>query len=240
VGQALLLQGREEMATAEPPQSPDEPQPGQDLFQQAGESFERAYGTARSQPLRSQSALAAGNALALAGDYERAVDAYRRSLVADPRNEAARKNLGSVLRALRAQQQPPPSGGGEDDREEKEDGGDQQEQQGEDSPEPGEQQPQQGEEDKEEQQQQQQPQPQDKEADDQAGEQDKQEAPEPQPGDPAKDKEPTGGEEKKEEELSKEQAKRLLDQLRQRERPLNPMLMRKDNNARRRPPEKDW
>lgn len=239
VGQALLLQGRDEMTTAEAPKSPDEPPPGQDLFQQAGESFERAYGIARSGPLRSQSALAAGNAQALAGDYERAVDAYRRALVADPMNEAARKNLGSVLRALRAQPPPPPSGGGEDDREEKEDGGDQQEQQGEDSPEQGEQKPQQGEE-KDEQQEEQRQQQEPKEADDQAGEQKKEETPEPQPGDPTEDKEPSGGENKPDKELSKEQARRLLDQLRQRERPLNPMMMRKDKNAQRKRPEKDW
>jgi Ca-activated chloride channel family protein len=122
VGQALLLQGRDELQNAEPA-SPDEAPPGQDLLLQAGESFERAFGIARSEALRSRSALASGNAHALAGELDKAIDGYRRALVADPMNEAARQNLGRVLRAMRAQPPPPPSGGGEDDREEKEDGG---------------------------------------------------------------------------------------------------------------------
>jgi len=239
VGQALLLQGRQELASSGVEVSPDEAPPGQDLLKQAGETFERAYGLARANGLRSDAAVAAGNALALAGELDQSVDAYRRALVADPMNEAARSNLGQVLRALRAQPPPPPSGGGEDDRDEKEDGGDEQEQKGEDSPEQGEQEQQQQPEDDEEQDQEQEQQ-QKKQADDQAGEQEQQEAPEPQEGEkPEQDKPPSGGEEKKEEDLSKEQARRLLDQLRQRERPLNPALMR-EQQARRRKPEKDW
>jgi Ca-activated chloride channel family protein len=241
VGQALLFQAAAEAAAAAQSGDAVDPQeeaPGRDLLLQAGESFDRAYGIAQSPYLRSQSALAAGNAHARADQLDRSVDAYRRALVSDPMNEAARKNLSAVLQAMRAQPPPPPSGGGDDDREEKEDGDEEQEQQGEDKPEPSDQEQKQDDSEQSEDEQQQQQQEQQQEAQDQAGDEEKQQKPETKQGEETEDKPPSGGE-KKEEEISKEQARRLLDALRQRERALNPLLMRPDD-AKRQRTEKDW
>jgi hypothetical protein len=211
--------------------------PGKDLLMQAGEAFERAYGIAQSPSLRSQGALAAGNAHAIADELDRSIDGYRRALVTDPMNEAARRNLGAVLQAMRAQPPPPPSGGGDDDRDEEEEGDEEQQEQGEDNPEPSDQEQKQDENEQDEQQQDKQEQDKEKESQDQAGDEEKQQQPENKDGEDSEQPPPSGAD--NQDELNKEQARRLLDALRQRERALNPQIMQQDQQ-RRRAVEKDW
>lgn len=90
----------------------------EELFQSAQESFEDAYSLSSSPSIRSNAALAEGNTKVMRQDLEGAIDAYRKSLTADPRNAAARNNL---LSALKLQQQQPPQEGGDGEKEPNED-----------------------------------------------------------------------------------------------------------------------
>jgi Ca-activated chloride channel family protein len=277
VGQALSAQAEAEVAEAreglvpgapDPATAPDADAPGADLWQQATESFERAYGFAESPSLRSEAALAAGNALARAGELDRAVDAFRRSVVANPMNERARTNLATTLRTLRAQPPPPPQQGENDDEQEQEEGDEQQQQQegeqeqqqdgeqeqqeqqdGEQEQQDGEQEQQDGEQQQQDGEQQQQPGEEPERGDEQQQQPgDEKDKGEDKPSDPSQPKDgegdekkeaPAPGEEKEEEDEDKARARRLLDAMRKRERPLAPHLM---NEQRRRPraAEKDW
>ncbi|HEY4220633.1 MAG TPA: hypothetical protein VGO62_04805, partial [Myxococcota bacterium] len=71
-------------------------------------SFERAYGLARDPRIKSEAALAAGNASANGSDADDAIAQYRKAIVADPKNERAKTNLRRVLDAKRAQPPKPP------------------------------------------------------------------------------------------------------------------------------------
>lgn len=250
---------------------------GTKLLQEAADAFARAYGTAHDDDIRSQAALAEGNARARAGELEKSIDAFRRSLVASPDNERAKKNLATVLRALQQQQQEQQQQqqqeqegdeqdeqdqqeqqdqeqGGEGEPQEPEDGdeqqpGDEQEQQGQQG---DEQQPQPGDEPEQEQEQDQPQQgPQDSEQQQEQEGADGQRQ-EPSTGDEREGKEPEAGErpapqdpkapeaQRKPQDPKREEAERLLDALRQRERPLNPLLMQPRRHQRTKPPEKDW
>lgn len=265
VGYALLQRAAQEAAQEG---ADDDSASSKDTVSQAKEAFERAYGLAQDPALRSEAALASGNASATADDLKSAIDAYRRAMVADPSNAGARQNLARVLRAMRAQPPPPPSEEGESDDGASDDGAsdDEQQQGAEQNTESSSDQddrtePQSG-------------------ADKQAGDKDAGErqpagtepngnspndtetgnppshdetsadhddAPS-KPSGPRRDEQPAAdaGEptpkgaaaKGKPASPSQETAKRLLDQLRSRERPLSPLLMRTPSQTAS--PEKDW
>jgi tetratricopeptide (TPR) repeat protein len=241
------------------------PQPGQppapaeidpeilQRLQQAGEAFERAYELSKGGALRSQSAQAAGNAWVRAQDLPRAIEQYRRSLVADPKNEASRRNLARALRWMRASPPPPPSSGGDkdDDNEDEQDGDqEQQQQQQEQGEQEGQQQQQpqpqpQGEQQEQQEQQDQQDQLKDGEdkQEQQAGQEEDEKEPKQDPKQSPEQKNEQGkdqkGQQKTKAERDKEKARQILDAMRSRERPLDPQLMRDRADP---PPRsgKDW
>lgn len=259
VGQALLQRALAEAAAREEGAEPDpaiEP-----ALREAQEAFERAYGLAKSKRLRSEAAHASGNALAEVGELDKAVEAYRRALVADPQNERARKNLAAALRALRAQPPLPPESQSGQSEEQKDRGDEQKEQEQKDRSDEQKEQEQkapkeqagQGErEQKPKQPKGQSPadpqrgdektppgEPKPKPEPDPRGEslEDEPDAPAPRPADQKGEKKEAPAPARPEDK-DKEDARRLLDALRSRERPLAPQLLRKLPKAP--PPEKDW
>lgn len=259
VGQALLQQGRSEIEAAEGEEAAGD---STQVFEEAAEAFERAYGLSENQRFQSAAALAAGNAKAQKGDLKGAVESFRKAMIADPKNEGARKNLASVLRAIQAQPPPPPSDSSEnsdsdensDDPNDDEQNNESEKKQNErdnsksDPSQKGDSQPK--------------PQDQDQKNDKDgksAGSPEQQEnggeerkdaekpganAPSAAAGNPDEKKPEEGGQQKnaaapKPDEKTKSQAQRLLDQMRNREKPLAPLWMR-GNSSSRPPPEKDW
>lgn len=251
VGQALLQQGLSEAEASAQEQDGAEAGGGQRIFAEAAEAFDRAYGLTTNPQMQSAAAQAAGNARAQKGDLQAAVDSFRKAMIADPNNMGARKNLASVLRALAAQPPPPPSESDEDS----------------DSKDDSEQNPKDGEQNQEDSSSEQGQN--DESSNSQAGdEQDKDKSagedkqrepgtddknrnesqqPEPKsssdegpqkPGD-VEPQAPQNTERPSPEERSKEQAQRLLDQMRNREKPLVPLWMRGKSSSKP-PPEKDW
>lgn len=109
VGQALVLQAQLDASAA--PEAGGGP-PKIDV-ESARASFDRAFGMATDAGLKSEAALASGNAAALAGDIDGAISSFRKALVADPSNLRAKKNLLRALAAKRAQPPPPPQEGGD-------------------------------------------------------------------------------------------------------------------------------
>lgn len=209
---------------AGPPAAPQAPK-----LDDARSGFERAAGLAHDPRLISEAQLAAGNAALEMGKLEDAISSLRRSLVADRNNVRARRNLQRALELKQQQPPPPDSGGGKDDEDkkkedEKKDGekgdpkdGDQQQKGDEEKKSEGEQK-------KEDEQKKEEEQP----ADAKDGEK-KDEKKEEQKKAEAQKKKPT----------SKEEAKRVLQGIRSRERPLTPLEMRGED--RQRPKEgKDW
>jgi tetratricopeptide (TPR) repeat protein len=152
-------------------------------------AFERAYGIAGDQRLKSEAALAAGNAAAFGGKLDDAIEQYRKAVVADATNARAKLNLRRALEAKRAQPPPPPHEGDDD-----------------------------------------------KEGDDKKDEP----KPDEEKGDDKKDEpKPAAGENNKRK-LKKEEARRLLEMMRARERPLTPMEMRGQEQAQTPKQGKDW
>ena len=116
------------------------------VLDEAIDNLQSAYELSDSGGLRSDAALARGNALAAKGDVEGALDAFRTSVVENPNNGAARWNLRQALRVLRSQ---PPQQGGEskegDEGEDKEGEEQEESESGEGEQDPGEEQGEQGE-----------------------------------------------------------------------------------------------
>jgi len=234
---------------------PPAPPPPPDV-EDAIAAFDRAATLAREPRLVSEARLAAGNAALVGGKLDDAIGQLRRALVADPRNERARRNLQRALTMKQQQPPPPPQEGGDGDQKdgdkkdgEQKDGQQQQHgdkkdgQQQQDGDKKDGQQQQDG--DKKDGQQQdgdkkdgQQQQDGDKKDDQQQQDGDKKdEQPQPADGeDPKKGQAPAP----KPKPTSKEEARRLLQGLRSRERPLSPLEMR---GTEQRPPAtagKDW
>ncbi len=221
-------------AAAAPPQLDD-----------AIEAFERAAELARHPLIVSEARLAAGTSALMAQKLDDAIAQLRKSLVADPKNERARRNLQRAL-MLKAAQPPPPPQDGDGDGDGKKDQKDQQDQgdkQNKDDQEKDQQKDQgQAQQDQQDQQDQQGKKPQDQQGDDD----DK-----PQPDGKAKNKDDPSNDKKDgtddatgkadagknaddagdatpapKKPTSKEEARRLLEGIRSRERPLSPLEMR--------------
>ena len=243
VGQALLKRADDAKAAAT--DAPALPEEAKQAYEDARQAFARAYDVARSRDVKSEAALAAGVARARAGDVKGAIDDFRRSLIADPKNDAAKQNLLRALRFLQQQQQQqqqqqPQDGGGDEQPQgdEQQQGGEQQgdeQRQGDEEQKDGEEQkPPGGDEQKPADDK---PQPGAEGEGERADDEQPPRGQDPQqpPPDPAQDgKQPAPGKPKK-----KGDADRVLDALRARERPLQPMLMRVPQ-GKLAPPEKDW
>lgn len=256
IGHALLAQG---LSEAETGAGEDNQNDTQQVFEEAAEAFERAYGLTENQRFRSAAAQAAGNAKAQKGDLKGAVEAFRRSMIADPKNEGARKNLASVLRAIQAQPPSPPSEPDEnsddnknsDDDENSDEDKNQSENQKADGDDPST--------DRERDRKGQNQQSDDEKQDGTQDARDKQDPSQEKSGDSSAQKEtqssatedaeqkrtpkdgaaPGDTQKPTTEDQTKAQAHRLLDQMRNREKPLVPLWMR-GNASKRPPPEKDW
>lgn len=107
-------------------------------FDAAVDALERAYKLSDDSHLRSQAALGVGNSYALREQYKKAIDGYRRALVQDPHNKAARNNLRTTLRRMRMQQKPPKQQGEEGDEDESGEGESEEGEEGEQGQEGGE------------------------------------------------------------------------------------------------------
>jgi len=301
VGAALLDKARKlKEQTGQAPVD-DPTAPIEDLaspvYTEASEALGRAFDLSANRELRSDAALAKGNAPAESGDLKGAVKSYRRAVAENPENGRAIANLRSALRMLKAQPPPPSSEGGEDD--EKEEGDEDEEQKSEDNkqqtggdkesdgeekqdgeqgegegesdssqdderkdaqkgPNDDEQKPTEGSEQKDEKNddEQQQGGQRADQRDDEKRDHDKNDRSdhaegEEQEGDDKGEPSPSGGEtdenkdkEKgpapgRDEDKKKEEARRILDAMRQNEKPLHPFQMR-GQNSRLLPPEKPW
>ena len=198
-----------------------------------GTSFSKRLRSFRCATIRSEAALGLGNARLLQQDLEGAIDAYRDSLVALVSNDRARNNL---LRALQLkqeqeqqqeqqeQQEPQEPGNDEQDPNSEEDGQPESEPQNDDQQSPNEDQQKKSDGDEAPQEQQQKPQEQQQ-----------------KPQDSKQDAQDQSGakENKKEKPPAQNQSGvRLLDAMREQEKPLAPFQMRL--LAPKPPPEKDW
>ena len=255
-GQAVLLQAMNKAkadAAAAPPADagqPPAPSTPPDITD-ALASFERAAAMGRAPSFVSEARLAAGNAALVGNKLDDAIAQFRKALVAEPRNDRACHNLQRALELKQQQpEQPPQDGDGEGSDDKKKDGdkkdGDQDKKDG----------AQQGQ--KDDAGEQNKPadeknsddtKPDEQKQDDakNGDKNDKKDA-EQKPGD-GKDDGDKGDDGKKDGEpnpaptpkkpTSKEEARRLLEGIRSRERPLSPIEMR---GTERRPAEngKDW
>ncbi len=226
VGAALLA--RAALAAAPDPaaSTPGAPAPKLDAvaLDDAIAVFERAYGIAKDRRLKSEAALATGNAAAFASKLDDAIAHYRQAVVADPTNARAKTNLKRTLDAKRAQPPPPPEQDGDSDDDKKpKDGEDEKPKDGDDKK------PKDGEDEKP------------KDGDDKKpkdGEDEKEpKDPKGEPQQPEDSKEEGAQQDKK---LKKEQARRLLEMMRARERPLTPLQMRGEAKAQPAKQGKDW
>ena len=227
VGQILVARARSDALAAHEAASPDAQvapaAQGQapaaktpPKLEDARSGFERAAGLARDPRLISEAQLAAGNASLEMGKLEDAISSLRRALVADRNNLRARRNLQRALELK--QQQPPEQNQGDDDKQDDKNNDDKKDgEQG--DPQAGDQQ-----------------QPGD-EPEKSAGDEKKDEQKD-EKKDEKKDQQQPAPEAKKKP-TSKEEAKRILQGIRSRERPLTPMEMR--GSEKQRPKEgKDW
>ena len=265
-GQALLFQAMQKAeadAAAQPaPTTPPAAQPGQpgppeqaapttppDVAD-ALAAFERAAALGSNPSFISEARLAAGNAALVGSKLEDAIAQFRKALVADPGNERARRNLQRALE-LKQQQPPPQGGGGDGDSDDNKDGdkkdGDQKKDQKDGK--------QQGQKDDKGDEQKQGDKGDDRKPDDARNDKDgdgKKDEPEPKDGDADKKDGEQGKDDGADKDgkqpapaptpkkpTSKEEARRLLEGIRSRERPLSPIEMR---GTERRPAEngKDW
>lgn len=264
-GQALLMQAMKTAAAQQPAPSgtpaggePAAPPPPPDVGD-ALSSFERAASLGKAPMFVSEARLAAGNAALVGNKLDDAIAQLRKALIADPRNERARHNLQRAL-ALK-QQQPPQQNNGDgeknDDQNDQKDKGDEQkdnkqqdgdqkqneqgdkndEQKSEQKNDQGEQKGDDEKNDKGEQQSDEQKSDKGEQKNDQGEQKNDKDA---QKNDQQKDDsapgEPTPAPKKP---TSREEARRLLEGVRSREKPLSPIEMR---GAERRPAEhgKDW
>lgn len=204
VGQALALQALASASPAPPSASGDpaapaaQPQLDKSAVADAQAAFGRARSLAHDPRVKAEAALAAGNLAAMAGNVDDAIAQFRQALTDDPANQRAKKNLRRALEAKKQQQQQQQRGGdqNQDDQNKQDQRNDEQQ---------GDQQQgdkKQNDQKKDDQDQGQAPKP--------------EQQPQPQPGDEPDDKKAQ----------KKEAARRLLDALRARERPLTPLEMR--------------
>jgi hypothetical protein len=248
VGHALLRQA--ELAAKAAPEAGGGP-PKLDASD-ARAALDRAFGLATHPALKSEAALASGNAAALAGELDDAIAQFRKALVADPTNARARTNLRRVLDAKRAQPPQEPQGGGdeqqegdkkdddkkEEEKEEKQDDKQKQKEGEKKEPQPGEKkedpkdaQGQSGNDEKDDEKDDEEDEKKDGQKDGQKDEQREQRKDEAEP--------PPGQDRPTPKQLKKEQARRLLDAMRSREKPLSPLQMR--GTTQQRPSNgKDW
>ena len=236
VAQILVVRARADAkaaaatTTTKPQQPPAAPAPPK--LDDARTGFERAAGLAHDKRIASEAFLAAGNAALEMGKLEEAISDLRRALIADRHNVRARRNLQRALELKQQQPPPPEDGDGGNDVDDKKKKDEQKE--GEDgAPKDGDQQKP-GDKDKQEGKQ-----------DDKNG--DKKDGPKPaDDGKGDEEKEKQKEQEKKEagaqpqkKPTSKEEAKRLLQGIRSRERPLTPLEMR-GTEKKRAAEGKDW
>jgi hypothetical protein len=274
VGSALLLQAlkngeaaaQQQQQQQKPPAQPGQPaadpqaqgpQLDASALDDARASFERAYGLAKDPRIKSEAALAAGNTAATKQDLDEAIAQYRKSLVADPHNERAKKNLKRALEAKRAQPPPPPQQGGSDDDKKNDDkknddkkddqnkdqknddkkdqNKDQKNGQSGDKPKDddkkGDQQKQDGSKDDQDKQDQQKQDQQKQDGSDKSDDKTGQKG--------AEQEQPQTAQQKAKKQ-KRDEARRLLDALRSRERPLTPMEMRGDQKRQPAKNGKDW
>jgi tetratricopeptide (TPR) repeat protein len=124
VGQALTMRALAEAQAAQTAASPssapgaavDAPQkpPTPPNVDEAVAALERAATLSRDPHVVSEAHLAAGNAALVGGKLDDAIAHLRRSLVADPQNDRARRNLQRAL-TMRHNQPPPPKDGDKND-----------------------------------------------------------------------------------------------------------------------------
>ncbi len=258
VGQALTMRALAEAKAAGqqgappqaapgagPPAPPTPPTPPN--VDDAVAAFERAATLAREPRLVSEARLAAGNAALIGGKLDDAIGQLRRALVADPQNERARRNLQRALTMKQQQPPPPPQEGGDGDEKDGDKKDDDQQQQDGDKKD-GDQQQQDGDKKDGDQQQQdsdkkdgdQQQQDGDKKDGDKK-DGDKKDGEQPKPADgetPKQGQAPAPAPKPKP--TSKEEARRLLQGLRSRERPLSPLEMRGTEQRTPATAGKDW
>jgi tetratricopeptide (TPR) repeat protein len=272
VGQALLARAQQEgeraqqqaaatagaTGQAQPPKASkddDAKAAAKTALDDARASLERAYNLARAPGLRSESALAWGNAHAQGGDLEKAIEAYRKALVADPSNARAKTNLHRALEEKKKQdqqKQQQQQGGGDkgddkknDDDKKPDDKKSDEQKQGDKPDDKKSDAQKQG--DQKSGDQKQGDKPDDKKGA-QGGDNDDKKPPDDKKGegqkpdddkaqDPSKPQDAQAQQKKK----SQETARRLLDALKSRERPLSPLDMRGGTNQRQKPAGgKDW
>jgi Ca-activated chloride channel family protein len=260
VGQALLLQAMTLAAAQQQPATNAAPTPGAEPAApppppdvgDALSSFERAASLGKAPTFISEARLAAGNAALVGNKLDDAIAQLRKALVADPRNERARHNL---QRALDLKKQQPPQqndGDGEknDDKKDKDDDKKDSEQKNDNGEQKNDEQKNDSAEQKSDEQKndsgEQKSDEQKSDSGEQKGDEQKNEG-EQKKGDEQKDdkseQKPAGadGEPKPapKKPTSREEARRLLEGVRSREKPLSPIEMR---GAERRPAEngKDW
>jgi tetratricopeptide (TPR) repeat protein len=185
-------------------------------------SFERAFGLAKDPRIKSEAALAAGNAAARGNDVDEAIAQYRKAVVADPTNARAKTNLRRVLDAKRAQPPPPPQKNDNNDDKKKNDDKN-------DAKKDGDKKDQKKDGDKNDQQK--------KDGDDKKDQQQQQ-----QQQNEKKDQQPSPQDQSPEaqKQRKKDAAKRLLDAMRARERPLTPLEQRGQERQQRAKDGKDW
>ncbi len=213
---AAQQQQQQQQGPGQAPPTPaaEESEANTALLTGAEQAFQNAYGLSNIPQIRSEAALGLGNARLFQQDLEGAIEGYRDALVAQPSNERARKNL---LRALQMQK-------------EQEQQQEQQEQNQDSEGEEGEQ--------KDQKQEQQEGENQDKK--DNKDKEKKQGEENKDPNDQEKQKDKAQPKEDKKQEAPQQQKSgvRLLDALREQEKPLAPFQMRM--NAPQDLPEKDW
>lgn len=231
VGQAMVARALASAAATPPdPNAPDghaaAPTLDKTMVDDAQAAFTRARGLALDPRLKAEAALAGGNLAAFAGDADQAIAQYRQALRDDPTNERARKNLRRALEAKKQQPPPQDQGGQDDKKDDKKDENKDENKDDKKDPKDGDQQGDQK-----------------QDQDDPKGDDQREPPAGPKPGEGDKDGDkkeappPTAAEGKKD--PKKEAARRLLDALRARERPLTPLEMRGAKPVR--PKEgKDW
>ncbi|MBI1945375.1 MAG: hypothetical protein HYS27_06750 [Deltaproteobacteria bacterium] len=212
VGQALAAQalataqqqapaapsgGAPDPATAAAP-----PQLDPSAVADAQAAFGRARALAHDPRVKAEAALAGGNLAAMAGDVDEALRQFRQALKDDPMNERAKKNLRRALEAKKQQQQQQqqPNEQNKDDQQQDEQNRDDQ---------------QKNEQNKDEQKKDDEQKKNEQNKDDQQKSPEDKQQPQPQGAEP---------DDKKAQ--KKDAARRLLDALRARERPLTPLEMR--------------
>jgi hypothetical protein len=254
-GQALLMQAMQTAAAQQPAPAaapaagaePAAPPPPPDVGD-ALSSFERAASLGKAPAFISEARLAAGNAALVGNKLDDAIAQLRKALVADPRNERARHNLQRALE-LKKQQPPQQNDGDGEKNDDKKDKGDEKKDD-EQKSDKGEQKSDEQKSDKGEQKSDEQrndkgEQKSDEQKNDkgeQKNDEQKDKGDKPDEQDKGEQK-PDGapGEEKPapKKPTSREEARRLLEGVRSREKPLSPIEMR---GTERRPAEngKDW